>query len=102
MDASFAIHPDLKSHTRDIMTMGQVAMQQVSRKQKLNTRISTEAGLVPVGDVSVHIFWEVIFIKYQGYKLYKNILYEDNKRAILMEVNGKKSAGNRTWALNIH
>ena len=50
LDASFAVHPDFKIHTGLIVTMGQGAMQSVSRKQKLNTRISTEAELVTVDD----------------------------------------------------
>ena len=40
LDASFAIHPDFKSHTGAIMTMGYASMQSVSMKQKLNKRIS--------------------------------------------------------------
>ena len=41
VDTSFAVHPDFKSHTEVIITMGQGAMQSVSRKQKLNKRRST-------------------------------------------------------------
>jgi hypothetical protein len=37
----------------------------------------------------------------QGYEIEKNILYQDNKSAILLETNGKKSSGKRTRALNI-
>jgi hypothetical protein len=35
----------------------------------------------------------------QGYEVEKNILYEDNKSAIILEINGKKSSGKRTRAL---
>ena len=52
VDASFAVHPDFKSHTGAVMTMGKGAMQSVSSKQKLNTRSSTESELVG-GDDSV-------------------------------------------------
>ena len=31
----------------------------------------------------------------------KNILFQDNKSAILLEVNGRKSAGSRSRALNV-
>ena len=37
----------------------------------------------------------------QGYHIEKNILYQDNKSAILLETNGRKSAGKRSRALNI-
>ena len=52
-DTNFAVHPDFKSHTRAIMTMGNGAIQSVSRKQKLNTSSSIEAYLVAVDDASV-------------------------------------------------
>ena len=37
----------------------------------------------------------------QGYKINKNILYQDNKSTILLENNGKLSLGKRTRAINI-
>jgi hypothetical protein len=37
----------------------------------------------------------------QGYKITSNILYQDNKSAILLETNGQKSSSKRTRALNI-
>ena len=46
VDASFAVHPDFRSHTGGVMTMGKGAIQSTSKKQKLNTRSSTEAELV--------------------------------------------------------
>ena len=70
-------------------------MQSVSRKQKMNTRISTEAELVYVDDASVYILQKMSFIECQGYKIDKIILYQDNNCAILIEVNGKRSSGER-------
>ena len=37
----------------------------------------------------------------QGYSLSKNILFQDNKSAILLENNSKRSAGKRSTALNV-
>ena len=39
VDASFAVHPDFKSHTGAVMTMGNGAIQSISQKQKLNTSV---------------------------------------------------------------
>ena len=39
-DASFAVHPDMRSHTGIAMTMGGGAIIASSRKQKMNTRSS--------------------------------------------------------------
>ena len=37
----------------------------------------------------------------QGYEIQENILYQDNKSTILLEENGRKSAGKRSRALNV-
>jgi hypothetical protein len=42
VDASFAIHPDIKSHMGIIMTLGKGAAYGTSTCQKLNTKSSTE------------------------------------------------------------
>ena len=101
VDASFAMHDDFKSHTGAIMSMGKGALQSISRKQKLNTRSSTEAELVGVDDISIMILWTRFFLEHQGYDIEKNIIYQDNKSSILLETNGRKSAGKRSRALNI-
>jgi hypothetical protein len=94
--ASFAVHPDFRSHTGAVMTMGEGAIQSISRKQKLNTRSSTEAELVGVNDATTMILWTRLFMEEQGYPIDKNILYQDNKSAILLETNDRKSAGKRS------
>lgn len=101
VDASFAVHPDFKSHTGAVATLGKGAPYTMSRKQKLNTRSSTEAELVGADDLSTMILWTKLFMEAQGYEIKKNILYQDNKSAILLETNGKKSSSKRTRALNI-
>ena len=101
VDASFAVHPDFKSHSGGVMTMGSGAIQSHSRKQKLNTRSSTEAELVGVDDFMTPILWTRLFLEEQGVSVKDNILYQDNKSAILLEKNGKRSSGKRTRALNI-
>ena len=53
------------------MTMGEGSMQSISRKQKLNTRSSTESELVGVDDASTLVLWTVLFIEYQGYNVSK-------------------------------
>ena len=101
VDAAFAMHADYKSHTGATMTFGEGAVQSISQKQKLNTRSSTEAELVAADDAAVMILWTKLFLEEQGYTVEKNILYQDNKSAILLEENGRKSSGKRTRALNV-
>lgn len=83
------------------MSMGTGAMQVLSKKQKLNSRSSTEAELIAVDDAITMILWTRLFMEAQGYPIEKNIIYQDNKSAILLEENGRKSAGKRSRALNI-
>jgi hypothetical protein len=101
VDASFAVHADFKSHTGGAMSYGTGVPISISRKQKLNTRSSTEAELVAVDDVSNLILWTRLFLDEQGYRVSRNVLHQDNKSAILLETNGKRSSSKRTRAINI-
>ncbi|MGC8537318.1 MAG: Ty1/Copia family ribonuclease HI, partial [Rhizomicrobium sp.] len=101
VDSAFGVHPELKSHTGAVMTYGGGAAQSISRKQKLNTRSSTEAELVGADDAATMILWTKLFMEAQGHTIEKNILYQDNKSTILLENNGKRSSSKRTRAFNI-
>jgi hypothetical protein len=101
VDASFAVHPDFKSHTGGAMTFGRGVPISMSRKQKLNTRSSTEAELVAVDDMANLILWTRLFLDEQGYRVSRNLLHQDNKSAMLLERNGKRSSSKRTRAINI-
>jgi len=82
VDTAFAVHPDFKSHTTVAMTLGRCCFLNRSRKQKLNTRSSTEAQLVGADDMSQHIFWTKLFMEAHCYEIKHNILYQDNKSTI--------------------
>ena len=101
VDTSFAVHADFKSHTGVAMTMGKGAVMSMSRKQKLNTKSSTISELVGAEDATTIMLWTKLFMEEQGYKIDENILHQDNKSAILLEKNGRKSAGKQSHALNI-
>ena len=96
VDASFAVHPDMRSHTGAVMTLGDGAIQVTSTKQKINTRSSTEAELIAFDDVISKILWTKLFLKEQGFDIEKNVVYRDNTAAMKLEVNGKQSSGKRT------
>ena len=52
-------------------------------------------------DVSILILWTKLFMEEQGYDVKKNILFRDNKNAILLENNGKLSSTKCTRAIDI-
>uniref|UniRef100_A0A7S1V1J3 Reverse transcriptase Ty1/copia-type domain-containing protein n=1 Tax=Grammatophora oceanica TaxID=210454 RepID=A0A7S1V1J3_9STRA len=81
VDLSFAVHPDFKSHIGAVMPQGRGTTISISRKQKLNTRSSTVSEVVGVDDASV--------------------VHQDNQSAILLETNGRRSAGQRSRAINV-
>ncbi len=57
VDASFAVHPNMRSHTDGGLTMGQGFPIVNSTKQKLNTRSSTESELVRVDNMMPIVVW---------------------------------------------
>jgi hypothetical protein len=71
-NASFAVHANFKSHTGAIMSYGNGATMTMFRKQKLNTRSSTEAELVGVDEAVNMILWTKLFVSEQGYHVEKN------------------------------
>jgi hypothetical protein len=48
------------------------------------------------------ICWTRYFLEAQGYSVNDNILFQDNKSAILLERNGKASSSKRTKHIAIH
>ena len=101
VDASFAVHPDMRSHTGGVLSLGKGAIYSTSTRQKLNTKSSTEAELVGVDDVMPMILWTRQFMEGQGYVLKDNVLYQDNQSSILLENNGQQSSTKRTRHLAI-
>jgi hypothetical protein len=72
-----------------------------SKKQKLNTRSSTETEIVGADDFMPDIYWNRYLMKAQGYSVKDNVLFQDNKSSILLEKNGKASSSKRTKHINI-
>jgi len=79
VDASFAVHPNMRGHTGGAITLGQGCPIVTSTKQNLNTRSLTESELVEMDDLMPSILWMRQFLKAQGYDINENILYQDNK-----------------------
>ena len=101
VDASFAVHEDMKSHTGAVMTMGRGAIQSVSTKQKINACSSTESELVGIDDIIPKAVWTKLFMEEQGHGIKKNVVYRDNTSAMKLELNGKASSSKRTRHFNI-
>jgi hypothetical protein len=101
IDGSFACHGDFRGHTGGGMTLGKGSIQNVSAKQKVNTRSSTETELIGFDDVVPKILWTKLFMDAQGYESKDNIVYRDNQSSMKLEANGKSSSTKRTRHFNI-
>jgi hypothetical protein len=101
VDASYAVHPDMKSHTGGVMSFGTGGLVCKSSKQKLNTKSSTEAELVGASDYLPNTIWVKNFMQAQGYDITENIFEQDNESAIKLEKNGRMSAGPKSRHIDI-
>ena len=101
VDAAYAVHPNMRSHTGGSMSMGTGVLHCKSTRQKLNTKSSTEAELVGVSDYIPYNIWLMHFLKHQGFELEVNVLYQDNQSAMKMEKNGRNSCTGNSRHVNI-
>ena len=101
MDAAYAVHHDMKSHTSGVMSFRTGVLNGKSAKQKLNTKSSTEAELVGSSDYIPWTIWTKRFMRYQGYHISSSVFYQDNESAIKLEKNGRKSCGDKSRHIDI-
>jgi hypothetical protein len=101
VDASFATHQNMRGHTGGALTMGTGCAVTTSTKQNVNVRSSTIGELVAVDEMMAQILWTRLFMIAQGVKVTDNILYQDNRSAILLEKNGRASSSKRTKHIEI-
>ena len=99
-DASFARHPDGKSHTGQMITLGGGAVYSRSSKQKLVSKSSTEAELIALSDGLPTVLWAKNFLEAQGFKVNPAVIHQDNKSTITLAEKGR-STTNRTRHMNI-
>ena len=102
VDSSYAVHPDMGSHSGIIMLLGKGTAYSTSCKQKLNTKSSTEAKLVAIDDAMGQILSTGNFVIGQGINITTATkIYQDNKSTILLAENGKGSSSRRTKHLDV-
>ena len=68
----------MRIQTGGFMTMVTGGEYMQYRKQKLNTKSSTDANLVGVDDVLAQVIWTRYFLKEQVYMIQSNVIYQDN------------------------
>ena len=101
VDASYAVHPNMRGHTGGVMSLGDGAAMSISAKQKLVARSSTESELIGVHDAMPNMLWCRELLLAQGYAIKETKLLQDNMSAMLLEKHGKASSSKRTKHINI-
>jgi hypothetical protein len=91
VDAGYAIHHDMRGHTRGAMSFDTGIIHGKASKQRLNTKSSTETEVVGASDYLPYNMWMQHFMEAQGYTLDENLYYQDNQSAMRMEKNGRNS-----------
>ena len=100
IDASYATHHDMKSHSGSIVSLNGSTITSTSKKQRLNTKSSCEAELVAVSDC----IYDVLRLKYlleeMGFSVPPPVLEQDNKSTItLLECGRPASAQSKHIAI---
>jgi hypothetical protein len=101
VDASHAVHMNMRGHTGGIISMGTGMLHCKSSTQKINTKSTTESELVGVSEYLPYDIWYILFFGAQGYKIRQNILFQDNESAIKMEKNGRNSCTGNSRHIDI-
>ena len=91
VDASYAVHHDMKSQSGVVMSMGLGVTHCILCNQKLNMKISMEAILVGASYYVPYNILYVMLMHYQGILNKSNNFFQDKKSHMRMEVNGGDS-----------
>lgn len=92
VDASFAVHPDMKSHIGATMSTGEGSQCSALIQQKLNTKSSTKAELVGVDDAMPMVPWTRHFLEAQGHSVKDTAIHQDNQSAMPLGKNRRASS----------
>ena len=101
IDASYAVHDDMKGHTGAALSLGKGGIYSGSWKQRLVARSSTESELIGLYDVLPQVLWTKQFLEEQGWLDCATVVYQDNTSSILLERNGRSSRTKSTKHMNI-
>jgi hypothetical protein len=100
IDASYAVHHDMKSQTGVAITLGEGITYSKSTTQQLNSKSSTEAELIALTDAAGHVIWVRDYLLGQAYKIGPATIFQDNMSTMALVKKGY-STSNNTRHINI-
>ena len=83
VDASNAMHGDMRGHTGAEMLLRCGSVISMSKKKKINMWSSTKADIFRVDDALPRSLWTCYFTEEQGFTVDKMIMLQDNMSAML-------------------
>ena len=101
IDAAYAVYPNMRGQTGGMMSFGTGVIHGRSSKQKLNSKSSTESEIIAVSEYLPFHIWVKNFLKYQGYEVNDNIVFQDNQSAIRLKTNGRNSCTGNSRHIDI-
>ena len=101
IDASHAIHDDMRGHIGSCMSTGVGIVHGKASKQKMNTKSTTESEIVGVSEYVPYKIHMLNILSGQGYDLTKKVLYQDNESAIRLIRNGRNSCTGNSRHISI-
>ena len=91
-DASFGVHPDGKSHSGIVLTLGSGPILAKSVKQKIVVKSSTESELVTLSDATSITAGLLNFLSSLGLQFSPAIMYQDNMSTMRLAHNGRSNS----------
>jgi hypothetical protein len=101
VDASHAVHDDMRGHTGGCQSLGQGVFHSKSLKQKLNSRSTTETEVIGASDYMPFTMFTKGFLSAQGYEMKEGKFFQDNEAAEKLEKNGRASSSQKTRHIDI-
>ena len=92
IDASYAVHDDMKGHTGATLSLGKGGIYNRSWKQRLVVHSSTKSELIGVYDALPQVLWTKQLLEEKGWMDSATVVYQDNTSSILLEKNGQSSS----------
>jgi hypothetical protein len=92
IDASFAVHPNMRSYSGVCATMGVGAFYSKSTAQKLNTTSSCHSEAVALAKCLQQSLFSQYVIEGQGYPTTRITIFQDNQSTIKLMENGRPTS----------
>ena len=99
IDASYSVDNRMSIYMVEAIAMVYGIIHGYSPKN-INIKSSIEAELVGMSEYIPYNLWLVMLLNEQGYEIKDNVVFQDNKSAILMENNGIKSCTGNSRHIN--